>query len=235
MFHASFFKISSGPLMSLHQLNYPWTTSNSLKLTKILTPRKSPWPTFQAFLISLPWHPCSTGSSYGRLTFGPYPKSKRLNGRVYMGAHGRYDSWCWPRQQRIKSQWPLRPTKLPKQHSVFLLTPTFSRLRDHLIPDFHLCDHRTQLQAKNQPPFREFFIGGVLERLCQKGRTMVLLKGQLPSRFPPVISLFFAWLQAYSLFSVCTCLMVATGTDLEYSYTKGTQAAEQDNNSRCPF
>ena len=161
MFHASFFKISSGPLMSLPQLNYPWATSNSLKLTKTLTPHKSPWPTFQAFLISPPWHPCSMGSSYKRLTFSPYPRSKRLNDKVYIWADGRYGSRCWPRKQRIKSQWPLRLTKLPKQHSVFLLIPTFSRLQDHWIPDFRLCDHRTQLQAKNQPPFREFFIGGV--------------------------------------------------------------------------
>ena len=31
----------------------------------------------------------------------------------------------------------------------FPLPPTFSRLQDHQIPDLWLCDHRTQLQAKN--------------------------------------------------------------------------------------
>ena len=149
MFHASFFKISSGPLMSLHQPNYPWVTFNSLKLTKTLTPHKSPWPTFQAFLLSPPWCPRPTGSSYRRLTFGPYPRSKRLNDRVYMGAYGRNGSLCWPHKWRIKSQWPLRLTRLPKWHSVFLLTPTFSRLWDHQIPDLQLRDGRTQLQAKN--------------------------------------------------------------------------------------
>ena len=73
-----FFKNSSGPLTSLHQLNYPWATSNSLRLSKTSTPHKSPWPTFQPFLFSPPWSPCPSGSSYRRLTFGPYPKSKRL-------------------------------------------------------------------------------------------------------------------------------------------------------------
>ena len=47
-----FSKISSGPLTSLHQPNYLRATSDSLKLSKTLTPHKYPWPTFQPFLIS---------------------------------------------------------------------------------------------------------------------------------------------------------------------------------------
>ena len=58
-----FFKISSGPLTSLHQPNYPRATSNSLRLSKALTPHKSPWPTFQPFLISPSRCPCPAGSS----------------------------------------------------------------------------------------------------------------------------------------------------------------------------
>ena len=37
MFNVSFFKISSGPLTSLHQLNHTWATFNSLKLSKTLS------------------------------------------------------------------------------------------------------------------------------------------------------------------------------------------------------
>ena len=47
----SFSKIASGPFTSLHQPNYPRATSDSLKLSKTLTPHKYPWPTFQPFLI----------------------------------------------------------------------------------------------------------------------------------------------------------------------------------------
>ena len=83
--NASFFKISSGSLTSLHQPNCPRATSNSLRLSKTSTPHKSPWPTFQPFLFSPPWSPCPSGSSYRRLTFGPYPKSKRLE---WQGSHG---------------------------------------------------------------------------------------------------------------------------------------------------
>ena len=77
--NASFFKISSGLLTRLHQLNYPRATSNSLRLSKTWTPHRSPWPTFLPFLISSPCHPCHpspTRSSYSSLTFSPYPKSK---------------------------------------------------------------------------------------------------------------------------------------------------------------
>ena len=77
-FNVSFFKISSGLLTRLHQPNYPQATSNSLKLSKSSTPHRSPWPTFLPFLISSPRCPCPEGSSYRRLTVGPYPKSKRL-------------------------------------------------------------------------------------------------------------------------------------------------------------
>ena len=52
---------------------------------KLQPHNKSPWPTFQPFLISPPWHTCPQGSSYRRLTFGPYPKSKRL---AWSGPHG---------------------------------------------------------------------------------------------------------------------------------------------------
>ena len=65
----------------------------------------------------------------------------------------------------------MRLTKLPKWHPVIALAPIFSKLQDHQIPDLWLHDH----------PFREFFIGGVSEG--QKGRMLVLLKGQSPS-FP---------------------------------------------------
>ena len=68
----------AGSPTSPHQPNYPQTTSNSLRWSKTLTSHKSPWPTFQPFLISPPRFPCPTGSSYRRLTFSPYPKSKRL-------------------------------------------------------------------------------------------------------------------------------------------------------------
>ena len=49
---------------------YPWATSNSLKLSKTSTPHKSPWPTFQPFLIS----PQSHRKQLRRLTFSPYLK-----------------------------------------------------------------------------------------------------------------------------------------------------------------
>ena len=50
-------------------------------------------------------------------------------------------------------------------------------------------------------PFREFFIGGVEERPRQKGRTLVLLKGQSPSHFP-LINFPFALLPGLLSFSL---------------------------------
>ena len=55
------------------------------------------------------------------------------------------------RAQRIKSQWSVGLTKLPKWHPVISLALIFSKVQDHQIPDLRLCDH----------PFRDFFIGGV--------------------------------------------------------------------------
>ena len=77
-----FSKNSAGPLTSLYQLNYPRATSNSLRLSKTLTPHKSLIciSAFSYFTHQPPPAPCPypTGSNYRRLTFGPYPKSKRL-------------------------------------------------------------------------------------------------------------------------------------------------------------
>ena len=74
---------------------------------------------------------------------------KGWNDKASVGAHGRNGSWCWPRKQRIKSQWSLKLTKLPNGHSVCSLEPTLLKLWDQHIPDLQLSDHRTQLQAKN--------------------------------------------------------------------------------------
>ena len=52
------------------------------------------------------------------------------------------------------------------------------------------------------PPFREFFIGGVEERPWQKGRMLVLLKGQSPSLFPLINFPFLAWLPGSLSFSL---------------------------------
>ena len=49
---------------------------------------------------------------------------------------------------------------------------------------------RLNYRLKINHPFREFFIGGVYKRPCQKGRTLVLLKRQSPSRFPLINFLF---------------------------------------------
>ena len=44
-----------------------------------LRPHTNPLdPHSSLFLSHPPWYPCSAGSSYRRLTFGPYPKSRRL-------------------------------------------------------------------------------------------------------------------------------------------------------------
>ena len=94
--------------------------------------------------------------------------------------------------QKIKSQWSVRLTKLPKWHPVISLVPIFSKLRDHQIPDLGLRDH----------PFREFFISGVQEGLHQKGRTLVLLKSHSPSLFPLLNFPFLAWLPSLVSFSL---------------------------------
>ena len=96
--------------------------------------------------------------------------------------------------QKIKSQWSVRLTKLPKWHPVISLAPIFSKLQDHQIPDLRLRDHS----------FREFFIGGVKEGLCQKRRTLVLLKSQSPSLFLPINFPFLAWLPGSLSFSALT-------------------------------
>ena len=53
MFNTSIFKIS-GSLTSLHQPNYPRATSNSLRLSKTLTPHKSPLAGIPAFSYLTP-------------------------------------------------------------------------------------------------------------------------------------------------------------------------------------
>ena len=78
--------------------------------------------------------------------------------RAYKGSHWQDGSST---SQRIKSQWSVRLTKLPKWHPVISVATIFSKLRDHQIPDLRLHDH----------PFREFFIGGIQEGLHQKRRT----------------------------------------------------------------
>jgi len=93
--------------------------------------------------------------------------------------------------QKIKSQWSVRLTKLPKWHPVISLAPIFSKLWDHQIPDLRLHDH----------PFREFFIGGVKEGLCQKRRMLVLLKSQSLSLFLLINFPFLAWLPGSLSFS----------------------------------
>ena len=85
MFNASSFKISLAPLTRFHQPNYPWATSNSLKLSKTSIPHKSHRPTFQPFLISPPQHLWPAGSSpgwdvglhcQGLLAMSPQPESR---------------------------------------------------------------------------------------------------------------------------------------------------------------
>ena len=98
-------------------------------------------------------------------------------------------------QTKNKSQWSVRPTKLPKWHPVISLVPVFSKLQDYQIPDLRLRDH----------PFRDFFIGGVKEGLHQKGRTLVLLKSQSSSLFPLINFLFLPDCPTHSLF-LCTHL-----------------------------
>ena len=138
MFNESFFKISLSPLTRFHQLNYPWATSNSLKLSKTSIPHKSPRPTFQPFLISPLWHPWPTGSSY-RTVMEDWPLALNLNQKGWKDRADMGVSWLkWLimlTSQTIKLQWSLRLPKLPKQHSVFPLAPTFSRLWDHQIPE----------------------------------------------------------------------------------------------------
>ena len=57
-------------------------------------------------------------------------------------------------------------------------------------------------RLKINHPFREFFIGRVYKRPCQKGRTLVLLKGQSPSRFPLINLLFLPDCSSLTLFSL---------------------------------
>ena len=112
MFNTSIFKIS-GSLTSLHQPNYPQATSNSLRLSKTLTPHKSPLAGIPAFSYLTP--------ILQEAVIKDWPSAvilnqKGWNDKASVGAHGRNGSWCWPRKQRIKSQWPLRLTKLTCWH-----------------------------------------------------------------------------------------------------------------------
>ena len=81
---------------------------------------------------------------------------KGWNDRAHIVSHCSDGSLCWPGKQRIKSQWSLRLTKLPKWHSVFSLTPTFSKVQDHWFQTTGL-----NYKLKINHSFREFFIGGV--------------------------------------------------------------------------
>ena len=83
MFNASSFKISLAPLTRFHQPNYPWATSNSLKLSKTSIPHKSQRPTFQPFLISPPQHLWPAGSSY-RTVMEDWPLALILNQKTRM-------------------------------------------------------------------------------------------------------------------------------------------------------
>ena len=91
-------------------------------------------------------------------------------------------------QTKNKSQRSVGLTKLTTSHPAISLAPIFSKLRGHQIPDLRLRDH----------PFREFFIGGVQERLHQKGKTLILLKSQSPSLFPLINFLFLPDCPAHS-------------------------------------
>ena len=146
-----FFKISSGLLTSLHQPNYPQPTSNSLGLSKTSNPHKSPWPTLQPFLS----YPHDTLVPQEAVT-EDWPSAlilnqKGWNDRAHMGSHWEDGSLCWPCRQRMKSQWSMRLTELPKWHAFPSLAPIFSRMWHHQIPDLWLSDH----------PFREYFISGI--------------------------------------------------------------------------
>ena len=66
----------------------------------------------------------------------------------------------------------------------FPLPPTFSRLQDHQIPDLWLCDHRTQLQAKNQPSLQRIFhVWGMRKMPSERGDAGSLL-GPVTLLFP---------------------------------------------------
>ena len=125
---------------------------------------------------------------------------KGWNDRAHMGAHGRNGSLYWLYKQRIKLQWSLRLTKLPKWHSVFPLAPTFSKLQNHWIPDLWLCDHRTQLQTKNYPS-ENFSLVGYMKDPFRKGGHWFCLRASHLLFSLKWISLFFAWCLACSLFS----------------------------------
>ena len=126
------------------------------------------------------------------------------------------------------------PTKvqlsLPRiTHLGVLLTPTKRYIttdRKSLIstlplPTLGYMTTGLNYRLKTNYPFGEFFIGGVYKRPHQKGRTLVFLKGQSPSRFP-LINFLFLCLTAGLLSFLRICLTEATEIDLGYSYAKGT-------------
>ena len=71
---------------------------------------------------------------------------------------------------------------------------------------------RLNCRLKVNHPFREFFIGGVYKRPCQKGRTLVLLKDQSPSRFPLINFLSLPDCPAHSPPFLCTRLTFSAKT-----------------------
>ena len=120
------------------------------------------------------------------------------------GAHGWNGSLYWPQKQRIKSQWPLRLTKLPEEHSVFPLHLPF---QGYETTGFQTSGYTTAglgYRLKINHHFREFFTAGVWKRPCQKGRTQVILKGQSSSRFPSNKFPFLAWLPGLLSLSALT-------------------------------
>ena len=77
---------------------------------------------------------------------------KGWNDKASLGAHRRNGSWCWPRKQRIKSQWPLRLTKLTCWH---LPAQGFGTTR---LQTSGYVTAGLSYRLKINHPFREFFI-----------------------------------------------------------------------------
>ena len=197
--NASFFKISSDLLQAFTN----WTIHElllTLRLSKTSTPHKSSWPAFQPFLTLSPGSPCPAGSSYRRLTFGPYPKSKRLQ---WQGSHG----------VSLLTQLILLTLQTKNKITVIFETDQIDILFSHWhLPSQSYKTTRFQTSVyvttglnyrlKINHPFREFFIGGVKEGLCQKRRMLVLLKSQSLSLFLLINFPFLAWLPSSLSFAL---------------------------------
>ena len=147
MFNVSFFKISSAPLTSLHQPNYPQATW----LTQIIrnfNPTQIPLTHIPAFSYLTPHDaPVPQEAIMEDWLLAFILNQEVWNDRATWGLIVKMAHYADLAKNKITVI--LETDQIAQVRFCFLTGVYYSKLWDHQIPDLCLHDHRSQLQAKN--------------------------------------------------------------------------------------